>query len=82
MVWGVIWHDGKSELFMVVVVCEGCINSTKYIEILKEGLLPILASTHVDKNHHLFMEDGAPVIQKKRHKLGIKKMAYRNWWPS
>ena len=37
MVWGAIWHDGKSEL----VVCEGRINSTKYMEILKEGLLPI-----------------------------------------
>ena len=31
MVWGTIWHDGKSEL----VVCEGHINSAKYIEILR-----------------------------------------------
>ena len=37
MVWDVIWHDGKSEL----VMCEGRINSAKYIEILKEGLLSI-----------------------------------------
>ena len=55
MVWGAIWHDGKPEL----VVCEGCINSAKYIKILKKGLLPIFASAHVNKNHHLFMEDGA-----------------------
>ena len=74
MVWGAIWHDEKSEL----VVCEGYINSAKYVEILKAGSLPVFASAHVDKNHHLFMEDGDPVIQQKRHKLGIKKMAYRN----
>ena len=61
MVWGAIWHDGKSEL----VVCEGHINSAKYIEILKEGLLPIFASAHVDKNCHLFMEDGAPYHSEK-----------------
>ena len=64
MVWGAIWHDGKSEL----VVCEGHINFAKYIEIVKEGLLPSFASTHVDKND----------IQQKRNKLGIKKTAYRN----
>ena len=51
MVWVAIWHDRKSEL----VVCEGRINSAIYMEILKEGLLPIFASAHVDKNHHLFM---------------------------
>ena len=56
MVWGAIWHDGESEL----VVSEGRINSAIYIEIIKEGLLPIFANAHVDKNHHLFMEDGAP----------------------
>ena len=56
MVWSAIWHDGKSEL----VVCEGHIKSAKYTEILKEGLLQIFASAHVDKSHHLFMEDGAP----------------------
>ena len=79
MVWGAIWHDGKSEL----VVCEGCINSAKYIEILKEGLLPIFSSAHVDKNHHLFKEDGAPCHSAKttqawRQENGIQKL----WWPS
>ena len=79
MVWGAIWHDGKSKL----VVCEGRINSAKYIEILKEGLLPIFASAHVDKNHHLFMEDGAPCHSAKTTQAwyqenGIQKL----WWPS
>ena len=79
MVWGTIWHDGKSEL----VVCKGRINSTKYIEILKEGLLPIFASAHVDENHHLFMEDGAPCHSAKstqawHQENDIQKL----WWPS
>ena len=43
MVWGAIWHDGKSKL----VVYEGCINSAKYIEILKEGLLPISGTSSI-----------------------------------
>ena len=72
MVWGVIWHDGKSEL----VVCVGRIISAKYIEILKEGLLPIFDSAHVDKNHHLFME--AKTIQAWHQENGIQKL----WWPS
>ena len=79
MVWGAIWHDGKSQL----VVCEGRINSAKYMEILKEGLLPIFASAHVDKNYHLFMEDGAPCHSAKttqawHQENGIQKL----WWPS
>ena len=55
-----IGHDGKCEL----LVCEGDTNSAKYMKILKEALLPIFASAHVDKKQHLFME---------RHKLGMKK---------
>ena len=78
MVWGAIWHE-KAEL----VVCEGRINSAEYIEILKEGLLPIFASTYVDKNHHLFMEDSVPCYSAKmtqawHQENGIQKL----WWPS
>ena len=71
MVWGTIWYDGKSEL----VVCEGCINSAKYIKILKEGLLPIFARAHVNKNHHLFMEDDAPCHSAKNN----TSLASRKW---
>ena len=39
---------------------EGGINSAKYMEILKEALLPIFGSIHVDKKQHVFMDDGAP----------------------
>ena len=79
MVWRTIWHDGKSEL----VVCEGHINSVKYIEILKKGLLPNFASTHANKNHHLFMKDDAPCHSAKttqawHQENGIQKL----WWPS
>ena len=75
MVWGAIWLDEKSEL----VVCEGHINSAKYIEILKEGLLPIFASAHVDKNYRLFMGDGVPCHSAKttqawHHENGIQKL--------
>ena len=64
-------------------MCEGRINSAKNIEILNEGLLPIFASAHVNKNHHLFMEDGAPchsskTIQAWHQENGIQKL----WWPS
>ena len=84
MVWDATWHDGKSEL----VVCEGCISSAKYIEILLlpiffKGLLPIFVSARVDKNYHLFMEDGVPchsgkMTQACHQENGIQKL----WWPS
>ena len=79
MVWDIIWHDEKSEL----VVYEGRINSAKYMEIFKEGLLPIFASTHVDKNHHHFMEDSAPCHSAKttqawHQENDIQKL----WWSS
>ena len=59
-------------------MCDSSINSAKYMQILEEALLPIFGSADVDKKQHLFLEDGAPVIQQKRHKLSMKKMAYRN----
>ena len=60
-----------------------CIKSIKYIEILKEGLLPIFVSAHVNKNYHLFMEDGvschsAKTTQVWHQENGIQKL----WWPS
>ena len=70
MVWGIIWHDRKSKL----VVCDGYINSAKHIEILKEGLLPIFASAHVDENYYLFIEDGAPC-----HSSKMTCLASRKW---
>ena len=79
LVWGAIWYDGKSEL----VVCEGRTNSAKYIEILKEGLLPIFDSAHVDKNHHLFMKDGAPYhLAKKTQTWHQQNVIQKLWWPS
>ena len=63
--------------------CEGGINSANYIRILKEALLPIFASAHVDKKQHLFMEDGAPcdstkMTQAWHEENGIQKLC----WPS
>lgn len=56
MVWGAIWHGGRSELIM----CEGNINAAKYIEILTEGLLPVFNNNVLSKENSIFMEDGAP----------------------
>ena len=79
MVWGAIRHDGMSEL----VVCEGGINSAKYMQILKEALLPIFVSAHVDKKQHLFREDSAlcdsaKTTQAWHEENGIQKL----YWPS
>lgn len=79
MVWSAIWSDGRPEL----VECEGNINSTKYVSILKKGLLPIFSSNKMSKVDSLFMEDGAPchTAQATQHWLrqnGINKLP----WPS
>lgn len=78
MVWSAIWSDGRPEL----VECEGNINSTKYVSILKKGLLPIFSSSRMSKVDSLFMEDGAPchTAQATQHWLrqnGINKLP----WP-
>ena len=51
-VWDAIWIDGRSEL----VECQ--VNS-KYVSVLKKGLIPIYSSDIMSKNHLLFMEDEA-----------------------
>ena len=79
MVWGAIWSDGRSAL----VECEGNINSSKYVSILQEGLIPIFFRGQINKDDTLFMEDGAPchtarVIQIWLNENGITKLP----WPS
>lgn len=79
MVWGAIWSEGRS----VLVECEGNINSSKYVSILQEGLIPIFASGQMNKDSTLFMEDGAPCHTARATQLwlgenGITKLP----WPS
>ena len=79
MVWGTIWGDGRSDL----VECEANINSTKYVSISHEGLLPIFSSGKMNKVNSLFMEDwetcnSAWAIQHWMSQNGTYKLP----WPS
>ena len=79
MVRGAIWSAGWSEL----VECVDNINSTIYISVLEDGLLPVFSTSQMVKNNTLFMEDGAPChIAKKtkewQDRNGIKQLP----WPS
>jgi transposase len=51
MVWGCIWYHGRSELCIV----DGTVNSNKYMEILRDYLLPSMPSS----SNFLFMHDNA-----------------------
>ena len=69
MVWGGIWYFGRTELCIV----RGNIDHKKYIEILKQYLLPSMPSPTT----FLFMHDNArphiPIkVEKMLHDFGIK----------
>lgn len=52
MVWGGIWYHGRTELAIV----EGNINAKKYIEVLRDYLLPSIPTAST----FLFQQDNAP----------------------
>lgn len=69
MVWGGIWYNGRTELCIV----RGNMDHKKYINILKQYLLPSMPSS----NHFLFMHDGAPphkpiAVEKMLHDFGVR----------
>uniref|UniRef100_A0A8C4Q4Z9 Transposase n=1 Tax=Eptatretus burgeri TaxID=7764 RepID=A0A8C4Q4Z9_EPTBU len=73
-------HGGFS---VMLVECVGNINSTIYISILGNGLLPVFSTGQMVKNNTLFMEDGAPCHTAKKNKEwqdgnGIKHLPWPN----
>lgn len=58
MVWGCMTSSGVGELF----VCEGRMNSTKYINVLESALLPSFTTLFGDTNMDgaKFQQDNAP----------------------
>ena len=68
-VWGGVWYNGRTELAII----DGNLNANKYIEILKEYLLPSMPSS----SNFLFMQDGAgphkPLkVRGTLHHFGVK----------
>lgn len=63
MYWGGIWKSGKTDLIKV----EPKSNSSDYIEILKEGLLPIY------RRGFIFQQDGAKIHTSKETMKWLKK---------
>ena len=63
MIWCCITYQGIGNLTPV----EGSINSTRYINIFKENLWPIIAC-NFPQNDYIFMDDNAPV-----HKARVVK---------
>ena len=58
MIWGCMAADGVGEMF----VCEGRMNSQKYINVLETVLMPSLTNIFGDINVHgiKFQQDNAP----------------------
>jgi putative transposase len=68
-VWGGIWYNGRTELAII----DNNLNANKYIEILKEFLLPSMPSSP----NFFFMQDGAgphkPLkVRGTLHHFGVK----------
>jgi transposase len=63
-VWGGIWYYGRTELCIV----RGNIDHKKYINILKQYLIPSMPSS----NQFLFMHDNAPP----HNPIAVEKMLY------
>ncbi len=62
IVCGAIWYGGRSSS----VFCEGTINADKFIEILKEGLLPIFQGSNLNRQDYDFIDNGAPFQRAKK----------------
>jgi transposase len=62
MVWGCFCNDKLGPLVLI----EGTLNSDKYIELLKEHLIPFLDSLGAE--NHIFQDDNAPCHASKKTK--------------
>ena len=68
MVWGYMSFNGLGKLIFI----EGNVNSTKYQEILQEGLIPDLTG-HLKNTNKIFQQDLAPGHNSKSSQTWFKK---------
>ncbi|RHZ79153.1 hypothetical protein Glove_151g153 [Diversispora epigaea] len=68
MVWGCSCNNKIGPLVLI----EGTLNSDRYIELLKEYLIPFLNNLGIE--NHIFQDDNTPVMLQKKLKLGKMKI--------
>ena len=68
MVWSVMCFKGTGRLHVV----EGTMNSKKYVDVLKDCLLPQLQEWFRNENF-IFMQDGAPCHTQEQHEIPTRQ---------
>ena len=78
---GAICSKGVSDLVFI----EGSMDSKLYIDVLKNGLLPMYSRLGIKQDEYTFMEDGDPKHQSQETKVWKKNKGIKfieNWPPN